>query len=62
MDAATKVVGGTPSQLALNRYDRDVTRNGTVSPDLVVVEFAVNDLGDETNGCCYESLVQSHLE
>lgn len=50
-------VGGTPSQLALNRYDRDVTRNGTVSPDLVVVEFAVNDLGDETNGCCYESLV-----
>ena len=51
------MVGGTPSQLALNRYDRDVTRNGTVSPDLVVVEFAVNDLGDETNGCCYESLV-----
>lgn len=50
-------VGGTPSQLALNRYDRDVTRNGTVSPDLVVVEFAVNDLGDETNGYCYESLV-----
>ncbi len=50
-------VGGTPSQLALNRYDRDVTRNGTVYPDLVVVEFAVNDLGDETNGNCYESLV-----
>lgn len=50
-------VGGTPSQLGLHRYDRDITRDGTVRPDLVVIEFAVNDLGDETNGLCYESLV-----
>lgn len=50
-------VGGTPSQLGLHRYDRDITRDGTVHPDLVVIEFAVNDLADETNGLCYESLV-----
>lgn len=54
-------VGGTPSQLGLIRYDRDITRNGTVQPDLVVVEFAVNDLGDETNGLCHESLIQRIL-
>lgn len=49
-------VGGTPSELGLNRYERDVLRGGTVSPDVVVIEFAVNDAGDETNGVCYESL------
>ena len=50
-------VGGTPCQLGLIRYDRDITRDGTVQPDLVVVEFAVNDLADETNGLCHESLI-----
>ena len=51
-------VGGTPSQLGLVRYDRDITRDGAVHPDLVVVEFAVNDEGDETKGLCYESLIK----
>ena len=32
-----------------------------VEPDLVVVEFAVNDEGDETKGMCYESLVRKIL-
>ncbi|MNM97814.1 hypothetical protein D3C81_1103290 [compost metagenome] len=50
-------VGGTPSELGVIRYNRDVLRDGAVQPDLVVVEFAVNDYGDETNGSCYESLV-----
>lgn len=54
-------VGGTPSQLGLIRYDRDITRDGTTPPDLVVVEFAVNDEGDETQGVCYESLVRRLL-
>ncbi|MCD8354410.1 MAG: SGNH/GDSL hydrolase family protein [Clostridiales bacterium] len=54
-------VGGTPSETALLRYDRDITRNGTVQPDLVVVEFAVNDASDETEGVCYESLVKKIL-
>ena len=51
-------VGGTPSELGMIRYDRDVCRDGKVTPDLVVVEFAVNDAGDETNGKCYESLIR----
>ena len=49
-------VGGTPSQLGIIRYDRDVLKDGKVEPDIVIVEFAVNDEGDETKGVCYESL------
>jgi hypothetical protein len=49
-------VGGTPSELGLIRYERDILRDGKVEPDVVIVEFAVNDAGDETNGICYESL------
>ncbi|MFY9393856.1 MAG: SGNH/GDSL hydrolase family protein [Halanaerobiales bacterium] len=55
-------VGGTPSQLGVIRYDRDVLRDGTVEPDIVVVEFAVNDADDETRGVSYESLVLKILE
>lgn len=54
-------VGGTPSELGLVRYNRDVLRNGAVRPDVLIVEFAVNDAGDETNGVCYESLVLKAL-
>lgn len=54
-------VGGTPSETGLMRYDRDITRDGTVLPDLVVIEFAVNDAGDETEGVFYESLVRHVL-
>ena len=50
-------VGGTPSELGMIRYERDVLKDGTVKPDVVVVEFAVNDEGDETKGICYESLI-----
>ncbi len=55
-------VGGTPSELGMIRFDRDVLRDGAVSPDLVVIEFAVNDEGDETKGNCYESLVRKALK
>ena len=51
-------VGGTPSELGLLRYENDVTDNGKNSPDVVVVEFAVNDEGDETKGECFDSLVR----
>ncbi len=54
-------VGGTPSELGMIRYERDVCQNGAVTPDIVVVEFAVNDEGDETKGVCYESLVRKIL-
>ncbi|HZK34659.1 MAG TPA: SGNH/GDSL hydrolase family protein, partial [Bacillota bacterium] len=49
-------VGGTPSQLGMIRYERDILRDGNKTPDIVVVEFAVNDDGDETKGISYESL------
>lgn len=49
-------VGGTPSELGIIRYERDILREGSVTPDIVVVEFAVNDEGDETKGKCFESL------
>ncbi len=54
-------VGGTPSELGMLRFDRDILRDGTVEPDVVIVEFAVNDEGDETKGDCYESLVRKIL-
>lgn len=54
-------VGGTPSELGMIRFDRDV-RHGEKDPDVVVVEFAVNDEGDETKGDCYESLVRKILK
>lgn len=49
-------VGGTPSELGMIRYERDVLKDGMAAPDIVIVEFAVNDEGDETKGNCYESL------
>ncbi len=54
-------VGGTPSELGMIRYERDVLRDGIMTPDIVVVEFAVNDEGDETKGECYDSLVRKIL-
>ncbi|WP_026522366.1 SGNH/GDSL hydrolase family protein [Butyrivibrio sp. VCB2001] len=54
-------VGGTPSELGMIRFERDVLRDGKCEPDLIVIEFAVNDEGDETQGVCYESLVRKAL-
>lgn len=54
-------VGGTPSELGMIRYETDVLNDGKVIPDVVVVEFAVNDEGDETKGECYDSLVRKIL-
>lgn len=54
-------VGGTPSELGMIRFERDVLREGKVKPDLIVIEFSVNDAGDETQGVCYESLVRKCL-
>ncbi len=50
--------GGTCSELGLVRYKSDVTDGGKINPDVVIVEFAVNDEGDETKGDCYEGLVR----
>lgn len=43
------------------RFERDVLRKQE-KPDLIVIEFAVNDEGDETKGVCYESLVRKVLQ
>jgi len=53
-------VGGTPSQLGVIRFERDIVREK--APDVVVIEFAVNDEGDETKGNCFESLVRKALQ
>lgn len=50
-------VGGTPSQLGVIRYERDICSDGLIEPDIVIVEFGVNDGDDETKGVSYESLV-----
>lgn len=54
-------VGGTSSEFGMVRFERDVLREGTVNPDLVIIEFAVNDEGDETKGVCFESLIRKSL-
>ncbi len=58
-------VGGTPSTFGLMRYQRDIverTQDEDNLPDIVMVEYAVNDGGEPTNHGCYESLVKGILE
>ena len=55
-------VGGTSSELGMVRYYTDVKKEGTVDPDIVVIEFAVNDEGDETKGVSFESLARKILK
>ncbi len=50
-------MSGTPSTLGMIRYRRDVIDRLESPPDIVFVEFAVNDGDDPTNGAAYESLV-----
>ena len=57
-------VGGTPSTFGLMRYQRDIVDRVNDSdglPDLVIVEFAVNDYNEPTKHRCYESLVKTIL-
>ncbi len=54
--------GGTCSELGLTRYEMDVLRRGEVVPDIVFLEYAVNDAGDETDGVCFESLVRMAMD
>lgn len=51
-------IGGTSSELGVVRYEKDVCSFGEIKPDLVIMEFAVNDEGDETKGDCYEGLMR----
>ncbi len=58
-------VGGTPSTFGYMRYGREIV--GRVNdddglPDIVIVEYAVNDGGEPTRHRCYESMVKEILE
>lgn len=51
-------MGGTPSALGVIRYDRDVTSYGELLPDIVYIEFSVNDYQEPTRGAAFESMVR----
>jgi lysophospholipase L1-like esterase len=55
-------MGGTPSALGVIRYDRDVTSFGQVQPDIVFIEFAVNDYQEPTKGAAFESMIRNVLK
>lgn len=58
-------VGGTPSTFGIMRYERDIVFRVTdpvALPDIVLVEYAVNDYAEPTKHACYESLVKYILE
>ncbi len=54
-------LSGTPSILGVTRAERDLF-GGEKKPDIVFIEFAVNDGGDKMNKDCYESLVKKCLD
>ena len=59
-------VGGTPSPFGYMRYKRDIVDRVPETdpdgyPDLVVIEFSVNDWQEPTGHRCYESMVREIL-
>lgn len=54
-------LSGTPSVLGVVRAERDLF-GGEKQPDIVFIEFAVNDGGDQQYKDCYESLVKKCLD
>ena len=60
-------VGGTPSSFGWMRYGREILERVPEEdpdgyPDIVVIEYAVNDWGDPTHYRCYESMVKEILQ
>lgn len=53
-------LSGTPSVLGVVRAERDLFAGA--QPDIVFVEFAVNDGGEPSYKACYESLVKKCLD
>ena len=54
-------MGGTASSLGVIRYKRDVLDKAPTAPDIVFIEFAVNDYQEATQGKAYESLIREIL-
>ena len=55
-------LSGTPSSLGLTRYESDVVQRLGHLPDLLIIEFAVNDDGSEEQARAFEALVRNALE
>ena len=60
-------VGGTPSTFGYMRYTRDILfrvpkEDADGLPDIVVVEFSVNDWEEPTKHRCFESMVKEILD
>lgn len=54
-------MGGTPSSLGVIRYKRDVLDKIENLPDIVFIEFSVNDYEEVTKGEAYESMIRNIL-
>ncbi len=54
-------MGGTPSSLGVIRYKRDVLDKLDKLPDVVFIEFSVNDHEEVTRGEAFESMVREIL-
>ncbi|MCR5431745.1 MAG: hypothetical protein K6E95_04235 [Lachnospiraceae bacterium] len=54
-------LSGTPSSLGIMRYDRDVVGLLGGAPDLLIIEFSVNDSGEVTRGQAYSSMIHRAL-
>lgn len=57
-------VGGTPSTFGIMRYQSDVVdrvQDDDGLPDMVVIEFSVNDYGEPTKHRAFESMVKQIL-
>lgn len=58
-------MSGTSSDIGIIRYGRDVVGRlpeGSDHPDILFIEFAVNDSGCETKGGAYEGLIRQALK
>ena len=55
-------IGGTPSPMGLVRYQKDVVNKGGRDPDLLIIEFAVNDWLECSKTRAMEYLVRNALE
>lgn len=55
-------VSGTPSPLGLIRYKKDVVEKLGHTPDILVIEFFVNDWLECTNTGAFEQLIREVLE
>lgn len=55
-------LGGTPSVLGLIRYENHVIEALGTDPDLLIIEFSVNDWQECSNSRAYERLIRNALE